>query len=546
MPADLVLINGKIATVNNRDDFAQALAVKGNRFLAVGTNEEVQGQVGRDTEVIDAGGRTVIPGIVDSHNHILSAGVLLEGVMLFGVGDFEGLREAVAGRVSEKQPGEWVLGGGWIESQFTEYRLPTRHDLDPVSPKNPVVLDRLFGMSLANTRALELAGIDRNTPDPPRGSIDRDPKTGEATGILRNGAQALVKRLAVPPGPAQDQVSRARHLIERACAEYLRWGITSVIDPGVPPVAMRAYQELREYGRLALRVQAMPAWYGLYGTAEDAGLDQRATALGVHTGFGDDWLRLGALKMAIDGGLGSRTALMHRPFLDGRKSTIPLRLDVERLDQYFRTGLASGWSIGIHCCGDLAQDLACESFDRVIGGLAGGPVPVRNNIIHGYLPTPRALELMASRGIAVSVQPGFIYVEGDIYFDVVDEETLHRFKPLKTYMAHGITVAANSDMTSAHYNPFLGMYAAATRKTAQGRGLGTDECVDRPALVRLFTRNGAWLSGDEDDKGSIEPGKLADLAVLSGDLFTIPDEEILDLTVMLTVIGGRVVHRQGF
>jgi hypothetical protein len=544
MPADLVLINGKIATVNDRDEFVQAVAVKDGRFLSVGASEQVQQYVGPDTEVVDLGGRAVIPGIVDSHNHVVSAGVLLEGVMLFAARNLEDLRETVAGRVAEKRAGEWILGGGWVESQFSEYRLPTRYDLDPVSPENPVILDRLFGISVVNSKALELAGIDRNTPDPPRGSIDRDPRTGEPTGILRDGAQALVKRLTAA-GSVADLQARARHLIEHTCLEYARWGITSVVDPGVSPLTMRAYQQLYEAGRQTLRVNMMPVWHGLYGAMGDDDLDARASTLGVSTGLGDEWLRLGALKMAVDGGLGSRTALMHRPFKDGARSRIPLRLDVEQLDRYFELGLSRGWSIGIHCCGDLAQDLACEAFDRVIGRHAHTAKSAPSNIVHGYLPTPRALEVMADRGIAVSVQPGFIYVEGDIYFDVVDQETLHRFKPLRTYLANGILVAANSDMTSAHYNPFFGMYAAVTRRTAQGRSLGEDECVDRTTMIRLFTRNGALLCGEGRQKGSIEPGKLADLAVLSEDLFTIPSRQILDLEVRMTVIGGKVVHRQG-
>lgn len=542
MAADLILTNGKIATVNRHDDFAEALAIKGNRLAAVGPAGAVRAHAGRDTKVIDLGGRTVIPGIVDSHNHILAAGVLLEGVMLFDARNMDDLRAALVRRVAEKQPGEWLEGGGWIESQFEENRLPTRWDLDPVSPDNPVILDRLFGMSVVNSKALELAGIDRNTPDPARGTIDRDPRTGEPTGILRNGAQVLVDSI-VADQPASDRLARYRHLIEMTCKEYLRWGITTVIDPGVPPLPMQAYQQVRLAGRLPLRVNMMPAWHGLFSQVGTEDLDSRASALGCYTGFGDEWLSLGALKMAIDGGLASKTAVLHEPYSDGSVSRIPLRLELDRLEGYFRLAMGHGWSIGIHCCGDMAQDIACETFARALEAVGGGAGPARHNIIHGYLPTPRALDLMRGLGIGVSLQPGFGWAEGDKYFEVVDERRVRYFKPIKTYLRHGIKVAANSDMTSAHYNPFLGMYSAVARRTARGRSMGDEERVGRVEMIRLFTHNGTWLTGEEEIKGSIEPGKLADLAVLSEDLFTVPEERIRDLTVVMTVIDGRIVHR---
>jgi hypothetical protein len=403
-------------------------------------------------------------------------------------------------------------------------------------------------MSVVNSKALEMAGIDRNTPDPARGSIDRDPRTGEPTGIFRNGAHVIIDALVVADQPASDRLARLRGLIQLACNEYLRWGITTVVDPGLPAFAMQAFQQLRMAGGLPLRVNMMPAWHGLFSQMGTENLDSRATALGCHTGFGDEWLSLGALKMAIDGGLASKTAMLHEPYSDGSVSRIPLRLEMEKLEEYFRLGMSHSWSIGIHCCGNLAQDMACETFERALAATtqAGAwEASPRHNIIHGYLPTPKALDIMARHGIGVSLQPGFGWVEGDKYFEVVDEKRVHHFKPLKTYLRHGIKVAANSDMASAHYNPFLGMYSAVARRTARGQSMGDEERISRTEMIRLFTHNGTWLTGEEDLKGSIEPGKLADLAVLSEDLFTVPEERIRDLTVVMTVLDGRVVHRNG-
>jgi predicted amidohydrolase YtcJ len=537
--SDLIFKNGRIHTVDAQDSVVAAVAIKGGRFVAAGCEAEVMAQAGRATKVIDLGGRTAIPGIIDSHIHIVSTGTLLEGVMMFDARNMEDLRELVARRVAEAKPGDWILGGGWIDSQFAEYRPPNRWDLDAVSPENPVMLTRLFGGVVVNSKALAMSGIDRNTPDPERGTIERHPQTGEPTGYLRNGAHAIVVR-AMAARPAEDPLARACRLIDNGMRELVRWGITSTVEPGAAPLTIRAVQRLREAGRLPLRMNLMPVWHGLYSGMDAVEMPYRATAVGARTGFGDECLRLGALKMAIDGGLGSKTAWCSKPWLDGTRSEIPLRLDIDRLGEYFTTAVTHDWSIGIHCCGDVAQDVASETFARVLA--ATGNRPHRHNIIHAYLPSQRSLDILAEHGIGVSVQPGFMWVEGDIYFDVVEQERLERFKPLRTYLRHGIKVACNSDMASAHYNPFLGMYAAVARRTSQGRSMGETERVSRREMLRLFTANGAWLSGEEDLKGTIEPGKLADLAVLSGDIMTVPDEAIRDLKVEMTIVGGKVAH----
>ncbi len=538
---DMALLNGNIITQDAGRPKSNAVGIAGNRFGLVGDDEQIKQAIGPDTKVIDLGGKTVIPGVFDSHNHIIAGGILLESVMLFGIDTIAGMQQVIAKRASELPKGEWILGGGWIESQFIEYRLPTRHDLDAASPDHPVILDRLFGMSVANSKALQLAGITAATPDPERGQIDRDPVSGEPTGVLRNGAQTLVKRV-IPRESVRDEVAKLEAHIKRATKEYLKWGITSIIDPGVSPLAMRAYHNLYKRGELPVRVQMMPAWYGLYST-HGKDLSGLVDTLGFTTGFGNEHLNVGPLKMAIDGGLGSKTAMLHDPYIDGHVSKIPLRLDIDKLEAYFRQAIEAGWSVGIHTCGDLAQDIACETFDRVLTAL---PMTGHlNNIIHGYLPTEKSLSIMERHNIAVSVQPGFMYVEGDIYFDQVEERRLSHFKPLRTYLDRGILVAANSDMTSAHYNPFFGMYAAVTRRTSQGRQLGTKECLTREEMLPLFTLNGAKLAGQEQRVGSITPGKLADLAVLSDDILTVAEADLLKLQVTRTMINGQWVYDGG-
>ena len=535
---DLILVDGPIYSPGLGGTAPTGLAVKGEAVVAVGDAEEVRAMAGERTRTISLRGRSAIPGIVDSHNHLVTAGShMVDGILLFDAENIEQLKEGVAHRAAELPPGSWVTGAGWIESQFEEWRMPHRSDLDEAAPDHPVILDRLFAMSAVNTRALEAAGIGRHDPPGMRGTIERD-ASGEPTGILRDGAQELVRR-AMPREDSATRLRRLEEYIETAAREYVRWGITTVLDPGVPPEVMKAYWTAVLDEGLPLGLNAMPVWHGLR-PGEERDLDALLDHVGVFTGFGDARLRLGALKMALDGGLGSRSSWMYEPFLDGRRTETPLRFDPDDIDGFFRAATEAGWSIGIHCCGDRAQDVACAAFD----GLAAPRLEsaTRHNVIHGYFPTEYSLEIMARRDIAVSVQPGFIWVEGDLYETVMEREKLAGFKPLRTYLDRGIRVAMNSDMTSAHYNPFWGLHSAVTRETARGSRLGDSQCVDRFEALEMMTLGGAYLCSEEDIKGSLEPGKRADIAVLDRDFGAISDASLRDLTVAATVVGGEIVH----
>jgi len=537
---DLILSDGPIYGTGLDGPLPDGLAIRGDTIVAVGDAEEVRALAGPRTRVVSLGDRSVIPGIVDSHNHLVTAGShMADGILLFDAKTIAQLQQMVARRAESLPAGEWITGAGWIESQFEEWRMPTRHDLDAVAPDHPVILDRLFAMSVANTRALELAGIGRE--DPPLGVIERD-ASGTPTGILRDGAQALVRR-AMPQPPMRDRLQDLARYIDTAAREYVRWGITTVLDPGVPPLVMKAYQRATLEGRLPLAINAMPVWHGLRPETADE-LEGLVEHLGVFTGFGDARLRFGALKMALDGGLGSRSSWMYDPFRDGAYTTTPLRFDADRIDEYFAEGSEAGWSIGIHCCGDRAQDFACDAFDRLPEWDV--QTPTRHNIIHGYFPTEHALEIMARRALAVSTQPGFIWVEGDLYETVLEPERLEGFKPLRTYLDRGIRVAINSDMTSAHYNPFWGLHSAVTRMTARGAQLGEAECIDRFEALEAMTLGGAHLCTEEHIKGSLKPGKRADIAVLDADFGRVSDDALRDLKVDMTISSGKVVHEEDY
>jgi predicted amidohydrolase YtcJ len=536
---DLILHTGRIYTMDAAGTVAQALALKEDRILALGGDAEVQALTGPTTRSLDLRGRAVIPGFFDSHNHLLEVGTKLSMIRLDECISPEELRELVQQRAADTPPGEWIVGQGWNESLFPNGRLPTRHDIDPATSEHPVLLMRFFNTDVANSLALRLAGIDRDTLDPEGGRIERD-QHGEPNGLLRASAKMLVRRLI--PRPSQEQMKGSLRL---ACREMHRFGITSVVDPGLRPEEIRAYQSLYHGGELSVRTNLMPSWHGFHDDEDEPALDCRAGELGVYSGLGDEWLRIGALKMAIDGGTTPHTAYMYEPFEGDTELVAFNRLPLDALRRYFRTAQELGWDVGIHCCGDHAQDMAVDTFAQVACEL---PRPdARHSIIHGYFPTPQALEQMAQYHIAAVLQPTFIYWEGELLFRDVGERRAMNYKPVRTYLDHGIVVTASSDVTSTvSANPFIALYALVTRKNRLGQEIAPHQAISREEALRAYTSAGTWLTREEHLKGTLEPGKLADLAVLDRDYFTVPDEEIKDIEVDITVIGGQVVwQREG-
>ncbi|MBN1661628.1 MAG: amidohydrolase, partial [Anaerolineae bacterium] len=423
------------------------------------------------------------------------------------------------------------------EGFFDDGRLPTRHDLDPATADHPVLLMRFFNTDVVNSTALRLAGVDRHTPDPEGGRIERD-AGGEPNGLLRASAKNLVRRLV--PRPTEEEMIASLRL---ACAEMHRFGITSVVEPGLRPAEIRAFQSFHRAGELSVRMNLMPSWHGFHDDEEESALDCRAREPGIYSGLGDEWLRIGALKMAIDGGTTPHTAYMYEPYEGETELTAFNRLPLDALRRYFRTAHQLGWDVGIHCCGDHAQDMAVDTFAWVAREI---PRPdARHSIIHGYFPTPHALDQMAAHRIAAVLQPTFIYWEGELLFRDVGERRAHHYKPARTYLDHGVVVTASSDVTSTvSANPFIALYALVTRKNRLGQVIAPHEAISREEALRAYTTAGTWLTREERLKGTLEPGKLADLVVLDRDYFTVPEDEIKDIQVDLTVIHGRVVWQR--
>lgn len=535
---DLIIYNAVVYTLHRELPQCSAVACKDGRIVAIGDDAAVLALAGQATRRMDLNGRAVIPGIHDAHNHMLEMGLKLQRIGLDDCTSIAGMFERVRAAAAVTPLGHWIIGEGWNESLFQKGRLPNRHDLDAATTAHPVLLKRFFNMDVVNSRALELAGITASTPDPVGGKIERE-ADGTPSGILRAAAKELCRRLI--PRPTQDACVEALDMAGRA---YLAYGITSILDPGLQPWEIQSYLAARRASRLPVRVNLLISWHGFRESETRSELDARARALGGLSGLGDEWLRIGGLKMAIDGGTTSHTAWMFQPFVGEDRVYDYNRLDPEDLREFFTLGHTLGWDIGIHAIGDRAHHEAARAFADV---LAAHPAEHRHNLIHGYFATEESLQHMARYGLAVVIQPTFIYYEGDDLFRDVGPELAARYKPMRTYLDRGIRVIATSDVPSTvHFNPFIGLYSLVTRKTWKGTLIAPDQAVSREEALFAYTVAGSWLTREEHLKGPLAPGFLADMVVLDRDYFTCPVEEIKEIQVEMTILGGRVVYtREG-
>jgi predicted amidohydrolase YtcJ len=533
---DLVLHGGAIHTLWANLPRCSALAAKDGRVIALGDDAAVLATAGPTTAVVDLAGRTAIPGINDAHNHMQELGLKLSRIGLDGCTSIAEMVALVREAARRTPYGQWIVGEGWNESLFAEGRLPNRHDLDAATSAHPVLLKRFFNMDVVNTPALALAGVTKATPDPQGGKVERD-AAGEPTGILRASAKLLCRRMLPEPSEAERVAA-----LEAAGQAYLAVGITSILDPGLTPRELRAYLRARREGVLPVRVNLMPSWHGFREDERESELDERAESLGVFSGLGDEWLRLGGLKMAVDGGTTSRTAWMFQPFVGEATVHDYNRLNPADLRRFFARGHDLGWDIGIHAIGDRAHHESAAAFAEVLAARLGDH---RHNLIHGYFASEESLQHMARHGLAVVIQPTFIYYEGDDLFRDVGPELAHRYKPARTYLDRGIRVVATSDIPSTvHYNPFIGLYSLVTRRSWKGTPIAPQEAISREEALYAYTAAGAWLTREEELKGPLAPGNLADIAVLDRDYFSVPDEEIKDIKVDLTVVGGKVAYQR--
>jgi predicted amidohydrolase YtcJ len=536
---DLILFNGSVHTVDANDFTATGVAIKDGRFVAVGSDDEVKNLAGLGSTVEDLGGATVIPGMIDGHNHLLMTGQILNQIQLYDCRSMRDILDRVAERAKQLPPGAWILGRGWDESLLAEKRHPTKLDLDLVAPDHPVVLHRVWNKLACNSRALALAGIARETPDPPAdaryaGSFERD-ADGEPTGLFRDRAKEMITRHV--PAPTDDDLV---HAIETACAAYNAAGLVGVAEPGLYPREIRAFHLAHQRGRLSVRTEMLMAAWGFGPAAEGNELQERFEAVGVCGGFGDDMLRLEGIKFMPDGGVGDRTARMFEPYLGEPDYCGLWVVEPEQLTSSIRWVHDLGWSIDTHTCGDEAQEVVVRAF---AAAQEASPKPwLRHRVHHAYFPTETAMTLMARYRIPAVVSNPFITNLGESFVTSLGEARASRAMPMRSYLAAGVPLAGSSDSAVSDFNPWAGMYAATTRKTVTGRVLGEAERISAREALRSYTIGGAYVTGQERKRGSIEPGKLADLVVLEHDPLAMPVDDLRHVKPLATMVDGRWVH----
>jgi len=528
---DLVAYNGKIHTLDSDENVFEAIAVRDGTITALGSDLEVRGLVGPKTKELNLGGRTAIPGLFDGHIHLLERGIDLTWIRLHECESVDEMLSLVRERVAESEPGEWIIGRGWNDERFTDERMPTRWDIDPIAPNNPVLLIRQVQAYLVDSSVLEMIEIDEDTPNPEGGRIGRF-EDGTLNGLLWGSAKNVVQK--VMPQPDVETTTAA---LGMAVDELHALGITSVVEPGLRPFEISAFQSVYSAGELAVRVNMMVSWHGYWADLEtEAELERRIHEMGIHSGFGDEWLRIGALKMAMDVAFIPPTGEEDEDPDEGL--TVFHRLDVDAMPDYCRTAHELKWDIGVHCHSDRLQELVLDAIVEAQQAIPWDDA--RHSIIHGEIPTSKALQDMAELDVALVAQPGFMYYKG---FANLDEQMIDRFQPIRTYLDHGVRVIASSDVPYApDANPFVGLYAMVTRRNKDGQVLGADQAIDREEALRTYTDGAAWLTREEHLKGTIELGKLGDFVVLDRDYFSVSEEEIKDIKVAVTVIGGEIVY----
>ena len=536
--ADLVLLNGKIITVDPEFSVVEALAIREGRFVAVGCNTEVAKVMGEETEVADLKGKCVLPGLIDSHLHMLGTGLTLFMIdcrtpPMTSIAD---IVAAVKERAEEVKPGEWIRGRGWDQAKLAEHRNPTRWDLDEAAPDNPVYLTRTCGhVAVVNSKALEVAGVTRDTPQPVGGTIVKD-EHGEPNGLLLERPAFWLVMKHIPP-PDADQKLEAIKLASQA---FIGAGLTGVIEPGILAEDMRAYQMALEEGNLTVRANMMLA--GVEGDEPIEESLRRIKEFPMTTGFGNEMLRFLGLKLLIDGGIGGRTALLREPYEDEPDNYGILTMPEEKLQRLVDAGNMQGMMVGVHGAGGRAMDLILNAFEETD---RKRPIKGRRfTLIHAYQPSTENFEQCRCLGVVVASQPSFLYYLGDSFYENVNPDRSKWLKPHRAWIDNDIVVAAGTDSPVTPYPPFVSLWASIARRTeVEGTQLGTAQAVTREEAIRMYTINSAYLSFEEDLKGSIEPGKLADLIVVDRDILTCPEDEIKDTKVLRTIIGGKTVYK---
>ena len=542
---ELVLFNGKLITVDNAFSIQEAVAIRSGKIIFVGSLSDLRKKHPTANAEIDLKGLTVIPGIIDSHIHMMAIGLERMKVSLADTQSISDVLDIIENECKKVGPGVWVVTNQieFTPGQLKEKRLPDRWEIDRVSPNNPVMVSRGAHFSVVNSVALGMAGIDRDTVPSEGGIIMKDPDTGEPTGWLGDTTLQQVRKL-MPPISHEDRVSALR----AAMRELNEMGITSIIEPSGDrdDPGLRAYNELWKKGDLTVRTrmvvgapfQPVPVDDIELGSIEAS----RKRGLGDN---GDDILRLWGVKLMIDGGI--ETAFMREPYeIIPKEQEDPayrglLMMPKENLDEICLKAAARGWRLGIHVVGDAAMDAVLEAFEN-----ANRQFSIKDkrwSIMHGFLPRPEHFEIMRKLGITVACQHSHSYTKGDVMVKWWGRERASYANPVKEYMGEGIVAGGGSDGKSCEWRTNILFWIDLTRQTRFSGVLGPELTLTREEMLRYHTINAAYILGEEDKLGSIEVGKQADLVVLSKDVMECPVDDLLNIQALMTIVDGKIVYQ---
>ena len=528
VPADLVFLDGVVWTGVPGAELADALAVKGGFIQAVGTNREIRAFRGPDTEVIRLGGQMLLPGFIDSHTHFISGGFQLSSVDLRDADTPEVFANRIYEYAKDLEPGAWVTGGDWDHERWGG-ELPRKELIDYGTLIHPVLVSRLDGhMALANSLALELAGVTRDTPDPSGGEIVKDPETGEPTGILKDAAMDLVTR--VIPSPTEEELDKA---LDAAVAHALSKGVTQTHNMGTW-TDLKTFQKAFGEGRLKMRVYAVvpiSTW-------------ERLGDFIAENGMGNDRLWWGGLKGFVDGSLGSTTAWFYEPYADDPSTSGLLLTDTASLRSWIMAGDAAGYQSVVHAIGDQANDWLLDVFQETAG--KNGPRDRRFRIEHAQHLSPEAIERFSAQEVIPSMQPYHAIDDGRWAEKRIGPERIKTTYAFRSLLDAGSEIAFGSDWTVAPMDVLEGIYAALTRRTLDGAnpdGWVPGEKITLEEALTAYTWGGARAGFMEEKLGRLEPGKYADLVVLSQDLFEVDPEEIPSVQVRMTLVEGKILYR---
>lgn len=554
-PATFVIRNAGILTVDDHFSRADALAVVGERIVAVGSNSDIAPFIGPNTRIIDGHGKMVLPGLIDSHVHSYRASVSEFAAQLPVLKSLDEAFRYIRSRVASQPPGSWIILERIYPTRLKEGRLPTKAELDAAAPNNPVYWN-CGPVSLANTKALQVSGITVETPDPLPGQIVKD-ASGVPTGLLRNAAQLLKVVASAHPPNAQQQRDALKHLYHL----YNQQGITSICERRTEFEAIDAFRDLERTGELTVRVNCTRLMEPVPGNLKAAvkRLDEMTTGTNGHgkygpTGVGDDWVRIGPFKVFLDGGVLIGTAWMREPWGAGETYQITdpqyrglLNVKPELLNALYLEAAKRGWKLTAHCTGEASLDVLLDCYESI-----QKEMDIRSRrfeISHANFQSAQNFDRCRELGIVADIQPAWLYKDGASLEKTLGERRMKWFLPLKTWFDDGLIIGGGSDhmvglnsIDAANpWSPWLGMWIAVTRQTERDGVLNPRECLTREQAIRLYTINNARLNSEEDRKGSLEPGKYADLIIIDRDILKCPVNDLPATKVLLTMVDGKVV-----